>query len=177
MQRQDVLAFTRAFYAASPTFRRAQVRVRVMLPAIMFLFWAFVTLTSGFSWFATAIYFGVALLWFLIYPSRYVRSVEKYSEKMIDEGSHGKSFGAYELTLSESGLHSTGPSGTSTFHWSAVDRATLTDSYLFIFLNGPIGYPIPIKDIGSEAARDAEAYIESHRATEPEQDAAEEPQP
>ncbi|MDP4623574.1 MAG: YcxB family protein [Akkermansiaceae bacterium] len=162
IRREDALAFSRAYHDASPTFRRMQTKVRLTLPVIMVIFWMYSTWRTGFEPTITCIYLGIAALWFFIYPHRYRHNVEKYSEKMIDEGSYGKNFGSYELLLSDSGIHSTGPSGTSTFHWSSIDRVSLTETYLFIFLNGPIGYPIPIQDIGKEAARDAQAYVEKH---------------
>lgn len=133
---------------------------------MMLIVWGYTTLKSGFDWIPTTIYLGGSLLWFFLYPFRYARSVERYSEKILDEGSGSKNFGSYELEFTESGIHSVGPSGSSTFKWEAVDRTSLTDSYLFIFLNGPIGYPIPIKDIGHDAAVKAVAYIESVKAGE-----------
>ncbi|MGJ8642862.1 MAG: YcxB family protein [Luteolibacter sp.] len=162
MRREDALAFSRAYHDSSQTFRRMQTKVRLMLPAIMVIFWIYSTWRYGFNTATTCIYLGMAVLWFFIYPHRYRRNVDKYSEKMIDEGSYGKNFGSYELLLSGDGIHSTGPSGTSTFYWSSIDRVSLTETYLFIFLNGPIGYPIPIQDIGKEAALDAQAYVEKH---------------
>ncbi|MEZ5385052.1 MAG: YcxB family protein [Prosthecobacter sp.] len=165
MRREDVLAFSREYHAASPTYQRTRTRVRFMLPVIMLCLWLFVLATSGFKWISTIIYLGVALLWFILYPARFDRRVQRYAEKTIDEPSYSKSLGPCELTLSEAGLHSKTNSGESTFYWSAVDRVLLTDSYCFIFLTGPIGYPIPIADVGLEAAKDAYDYALAHRAT------------
>ncbi len=169
MRREDVLAFTREYHAASPTFRRTQTRVRFMLPVLMAILWAFSTSRSGFEWTSTLIFLGGGFFWFLFYPARFVRNVERYCEKTIDEGSYSKNFGPCELTLNDSGLHSTAPSGESKFHWSAVDRCLLTDTYLFIFLNGPIGYPIPVADVGREAALAACEYVTQKIATKDEQ--------
>lgn len=162
MGREDVLAFSRAYYAASPTYRRAKTRARLMLPIMMLILLTLTTNHSGFKVSNTVIFLGMGILWFIFYPVLFNRNVEKYCEKTIDEGSHSKNFGPCELTLSESGLHDRSPSGESTFYWSAVDRVTLTDQYLFIFLNGPMGYPIPIADVGIEAARAALEYVNSH---------------
>lgn len=162
MRREDVLAFTREYHAASPTFRRTQTRVRLMLPIIMVILLIIITTRSGFDWTAVVIFPSLGLLWFFLYPAQFARNVERYCEKAIDEGSYSKNFGPCELTLSNEGLYDKSPSGESRFHWSAVDRVLLTDNYLFIFLNGPIGYPIPIADVGNEAARAALEYVNSH---------------
>ena len=39
----------------------------------------------------------------------------------------------------------------------------LTDTYLFIFLTGPIGYPIPISQVGHEAALAAYEYAKTRQ--------------
>ena len=80
-------------------------------------------------------------------------------------GRFDENFGECELTLSDSGLHSIAPSGESKFHWASVDRTLLTDTYLFIFLNGPIGYPIPISEIGRDSALAAYKYVTQHIET------------
>lgn len=162
MGREDILAFSRAYHAASPTYRRAKTRGRFVLPIMMLILWTLTTNYAGFKVSNTVIFFGIGIPWFIFYPALFNRNVERYSEKTIDEGSYSKNFGPCELTLSELGLRDRSPSGESTFYWSAVDRVTLTDQYLFIFLNGPIGYPIPIADVGIEAARAALEYVNSH---------------
>jgi hypothetical protein len=169
MGRDDVLEFSRQYHIASPTYRRTRMRVRWMLPIIMTALWALTISRSGFEWTSTSIFIGVGLLWFFFYPARYDRNVQKYCEKTIDEGSYHKNFGQCELTLSESGLRSIAPSGESKFPWASVDRTLLTDTYLFIFLNGPIGYPIPISDIGRESALAAYEFVTQHIETKGEQ--------
>lgn len=159
MRREDVLAFSREFNTASPAFQRAKARARSTVPLLMVILWAYFTFRYGFGWGTTLNFLGIGLLWFFYYPDRFARNVEKYCEKEIDEGSSSKNFGPCELTLNDSGLHSISPSGESKFHWSSVDRCLLTDTYLFIFLNGPIGYPIPLGDIGGEAAQAAHDYV------------------
>ena len=165
MRREDILAFTREYHSASPTYQRTRMRVRFMLPAIMLCLWLFTFATRGFEWTATVVFLGVAALWYCFYPARFDRRVERYAGKTLDEASHSKCLGPCELTLSEAGLHSKSNTGESTFYWSAVDRVLLTEAYLFIFLTGPIGYPIPIADVGSEAAQSAYDYAISHKIT------------
>ena len=169
IRREDILEFTRQYHLASPTYRRTRMKVRWMLPILMTVMWALTTLRFDLSWTSIAMFFGVGLLWFLLYPARYDRNVQKYCEKSIDEGSYHKSFGECELTMSEAGLHSIAPSGESRFPWASVDRAVLTDTYLLIFLNGSTGYPIRIADPGKEAALAAYDYVKQHLGSKGEQ--------
>jgi hypothetical protein len=172
MGREDVLEFSRQYHLASPTYQRTRMRVRWMLPTIMIGLWVLTTARSGFEWTSAVIFLAIGLLWFIFYPARYDRNVQKYCEKTVDEGSYHKNFGECELTLSDLGLHSVAPSGESKFHWASVDRILLTESYLFIFLNGPIGYPIPISEIGREPAFAAYEYATQHIKTNGEQGVA-----
>ena len=165
MRREDLLAFSREYHAASPTYQRTRTRARFMLPVVMLCLWGFTWASGGFDWTRTIIYLGVAVLWFFFYPARFDRRVQRYAEKTIDEGSYSKSLGPCELTFSESGLHSMSNTGESTFYWSSVDRVLLTDSYLYIFLSGPFGYPIPIADVGQDDAQAAYDYALTHRTT------------
>lgn len=165
IRKEDILAFTRAFYAASPTFQRSRTRMRLMFPVIMLGLWLVTLATSGFDWIRTVAYLGFSLLWYGLYPARFDRNLERYCAKTLDEASQRKSLGPCELTLSESGLHSKSNTGESTFYWSAVDRVALTDTHLFIFLAGPIGYPIAIADVGLEAARAACEYALRHKTS------------
>jgi len=162
MRREDALEFNRQYHAASPTLQRTRIRLRFMLPVILIALWGITTERSGFDWTHTIFFLGISLLWFFLYPARYNRSLDKYFAKIIDEGSYSKNFGAYELTLSHEGLHSIAPSGESKFNWSSVDRTLLTDAYLFIFLNGAMGYPISISDIGRDSARASFEYVNQH---------------
>jgi hypothetical protein len=162
LRREDALEFNRQYHAASPTLQRTRIRLRFMLPVILIAFWGITTERSGFDWTHTIFFLGISLLWFFLYPAGYNRSLDKYVAKLIDEGSYRKNFGEYELTLTHEGLHSIAPSGESKFNWSSVDRTLLTDDYLFIFLNGAIGYPISISDIGSDSARAAFEYVNQH---------------
>jgi hypothetical protein len=164
IHREDVLAFNREYFAASPTYQGTRTRVRFMLPVMMLGVWLFVLATSGFAWSSTVIYLGLSVVWFFRYPAFFDRRALRYAEKAIDEPSFRKSLGPCELTLSESGLHSKTNSGESTFYWSAVDRVLLTDSYCFIFLTGPLGLLIPVDDVGPEAAQDAYDYAMAHKA-------------
>lgn len=159
MTRNDVIEFNRAFQAASPTFQRTRMRSRIIFPLIMILLWLITIWISKLNWTSTLIYLGAAFLWYSVFPSLYQRNVDKYCAKTIDEGSYSKNFGACKLSLSDSGINSISPSGTSNYTWKSIDRVTLDDTYLIIFLNGAAGYPIPIVDIGKEVSLEAYNYI------------------
>lgn len=159
IQREDALAFNRACCTASPTFRRTQTKIRLIIPVMTIAFWGFATSRSGFDWGATVIYLGIAIFWFLFYPIRYRKYLDKYLSKIVDEGSYRKNFGNFQLTLLDEGLKSISPTGQSICSWSSVDRTQLTDTHLFIFMNGFTGFPVPLRDVDREVASSALEYI------------------
>ena len=67
----------------------------------------------------------------------------------------------YHLKISDQFLICDSPTGYSEYRCDAVDRATMTDEYLFIFLAGPTGFPIRIAGVGSSVAAEAYEKIQS----------------
>lgn len=49
MRREDVLAFSREYHAASPTYQRTRTGVRFMLPVVMLCLWLFTFSSGGFN--------------------------------------------------------------------------------------------------------------------------------
>jgi hypothetical protein len=162
IRREDVLAFSRQYHEFSPTYRKTRLRARLMLPVMMLALWVFTTNSAGFEWTSTIIFFGGGLLWYFLYPLRFDKNVARYSERLLDEGGHGKCLGPCELTLADDGLHSKSSTGQGMHHWSAVDRVVMTDAYLFIFLTGSIGFPIKISDVGADVAKSAHDFSVLH---------------
>ena len=116
---------------------------------------------DGFSWAAVGIFGSIALVWWLLYPRQFDARIRKHAKKQMKESSYAKSFGRYEVVLLDEHLQSTSPTGSSTYVWSAVDRAEMDSEYLYIFLSGPLGYPIRLSEIGRETAQSARDFINS----------------
>ncbi len=166
-RKEDILAFTRAYNAASPAYQKIRSRTRWALPLVMVVIEVIQTSESGFETARALFYAAMSIAWFVLYPRRFDKNAEKYAEKASAESGYSKTLGPCTLTLSDEGLHSISAIGTSTFNWDAVSRATLTDDYLFIFLSGPIGYPIRIADIGRDVAEQALALVNEHMQPRP----------
>ncbi len=166
-RREDLLAFTKAYHAESPTYQKVRSRSRWALPLIMLVMGVIQSLESGFEMSRAVFYTAFSIAWFVLYPKWFDRNAQKYAEKASAESGYSKTLGPCTLTLSDEGLHSISAVGTSTFKWDAVSRATLTDDYLYIFLSGPLGYPIRIADIGRDVAEQALALVNQHLELKP----------
>jgi hypothetical protein len=111
-----------------------------------------------------ALFLGaIAVGWYLLYPKWLDLYLRKFTEKFLTEPGGAKMLGPCTLTLTDEGLHSVSPMGTSTFSWDAVTDVRLSSDYLHLFL-GAVGYPIQIADIGREVAEQAFAFVSQHRS-------------
>ena len=109
----------------------------------------------GFSLLATALFLGAMIAWYTLYPRRFDSRVRKHLKKQMQESGYANMFGSYEININDDHLASVGPTGDSKHKWNAVNRAELSEEYLFVFLSGPQGLPIPVNEIGVDAARQA----------------------
>jgi hypothetical protein len=161
--RDDLIAFSQAFHDHSPSVKSAVRRAQLTLPAIMAVAAAYFYFTYGGLSFV--FFLCVGLLWFFFYPAYLRRNILKATERMLKETSYQKSFGSYSVTLDDDGIASISPTGESKYKWSAVSRIQLTPDYLHIYLTGPVGYPIPRKQIGEDKIQEAKLFVESKMRT------------
>lgn len=157
----QILAMTKQYYSDSVYHQRLRSRSRWTLPILLLPVMVLFTIQFGFSWSSTAVFLIGMIGGFVIAPKRFDAQVKRYAIQQMQESSYPKSFGKYEITIDEKNLVSHGPTGYTEYHWDAVDRAILTDDYLFIFLSGPTGFPIQITEVGTDVAKKARAEIES----------------
>jgi len=162
IQEEDALAFNAQYLRGSASHQKMRARVRWLLPCVILALLLVLGFFKGFRLAEDLFFASVAVVWAVCYPKKMDRDVLKYAKKQMRESSYAKSFGDYRLTLSEEGLHSTSPLGSASYSWGGVDRAELTHEYLFIFLAGPLGYPIRRAEVGSDVADAAYAYVSSH---------------
>mgnify|MGYP001389581527 CR=1 FL=1 len=161
IREEDALALNEQFLRGSPSHQKMRARQRWALPCVMLVLLLFTGFSRGFKLSSTLLCAGVAAAWFVIYPKRMDALVRKCVGRQMAESSYPKSFGTCELTISEEGMHSISPLGSALYGWSGVDRAELTPEYLFIFLAGPLGYPIRRSEVGSDVAEAAYEYVAS----------------
>lgn len=164
LDENDALAFTEKYLRDSISHQRVKARVRWVLPILLIAMACYYTWRDGFSWFLPGIFGSIALLWWLLYPGRFDSRVRALAKKQMGESSYAKSFGRYEVVLLDEHLLSTSPTGSSTYLWSAVDRVEMDSQYLYIFLSGPLGYPMRLSEIGRDIAQSAFNFVTSRIA-------------
>lgn len=166
--KDDALAFACHYYGTSPTVRSTRVRAQITFVLTLTAF-GLLVLSGGDRLRPLGIgLLAGAGLFAVRYPSWNRSALRKSAEKMIAESAYGKAFGRYTLAITEDGVASVSPAGESKYAWNAINRVTLTPEYLFIFLAGPQGFPIPRAQVPDSAIQEVKAFVESHmRNTEP----------
>jgi hypothetical protein len=155
------LAFSEQYYRDSASHQRVRSQTRWVLPIMLLPVIAVFWFQFGISYSAVAIFVAGIVAWAVIAPKRFDVRVRRYMHKQMLESSYHKSLGEYRLKFSDQLLICDSPTGYSEYRWNAVDRVTMTDEFLFIFLAGPTGFPIRIAEVGSAAAAEAYEKIQS----------------
>ena len=156
----ETLAMTEQFYKDSPSHQRIRNRTRWTLPLILVPIVILFTLRFGFALPSIAVFAVGIVAWIVIAPHRFDARIRRYALNQMKESSFAKSFGKYTIQINDEHLLSDGPTGHTEYNWDAVDRTILTDKYLFVFLSGPLGFPIKTIDVGSEEAIKAHGRIQ-----------------
>jgi hypothetical protein len=163
MTESDALAFTERFLRDSKSHQAIRSWVRWVATCLFLttaVYYAWKYSVRGGPWLIFAGVFGfLAIAWCLFYLRLFDASVLKLARKQLRESSHAKALGAYEVQLLDEHLQSKSPLGLNIFAWTAVDRVVMDSEHLFIFLAGPMGYPIRISEIGQEAAQRAHDFV------------------
>ncbi len=156
----EALALTELFYKDSPSHQRIRNRTRWVLPIFLLPIVILFTLQFGFS-LPSIVVFAIAIVgWIIIAPRRFDTQIRRYAQNLMKESSYAKSFGEYTIQINDGHLLSNGPTGHAEYNWNAVDRAILTDKYLFIYLSGASGLAIKTSEIGTENALNAHSRIQ-----------------
>jgi hypothetical protein len=164
----DALAFTERFHHDSKAHQAIRTRARWSLPLILLVIACFSTWRFGPLPASFAIFLIFSVAWWLFYPRWFDARVRALVKKQLSETSNIRNLGTYELQLLNEHLHSISPLGSSTYAWAGIDRVVMDSDYLYIFLSGPMGYPIRISEIGLDAAQRAHDFIsERINATHP----------
>lgn len=151
----DILAFSERFYSSSPSHRKTRESTRLLLPLILTPVTLLFIYKFGFSPIPVAIFLVTAIGWYVLYPWRFDMQVRRYAKKQMQESGFANLFGTYEVSINDEHLTSIGPVGESKYKWNAVNRAELSEKYLFVFLSGPQGLVIPVSQVGFDVARQA----------------------
>lgn len=162
LSEQTNLDYNLYFLKNSAAHRKQQRNALLIPPAIFLGIGLYAYRTTGHITSFVCLFPIMALLYvgFVLFtrPGAIRRNILAHLRTPVAE----MTYGDYELTLEEDGLHARSHLGYSHYHWSAVASSQLDAHYLIITLAGTLGYPIPVATIGRENAQAAHAFIQQH---------------
>jgi hypothetical protein len=160
VSKADVLALSLYYYASSSTVRRSRILNQASVPFLLVLIAALGFFREPGPFVLVSPLLIIAAIWALFYPRLHRWYLRQTAERFLNEASYQKAFGSYTLSLNEKGIGSSSPVGEGNYLWSCVSRVSLTPEYLFIFLAGPQGYPIPRAQVPDATIQEIRAFAE-----------------
>jgi hypothetical protein len=152
-------AFIQHYYTISPSVRSTRAKCRWLFPGILTGF-SLINLLIDPDILLVSILLSLAAIGFVLYPKYYDWSLAKAAKRISAEPNRQKMYGDYTVAFTDEGIVSCGPKSRGTYFWQAVDRVTLTEDYLFIYLGGAVGYPIRRSQVGEEAIIGIKAFVD-----------------
>src|SRR5258706_1428222 len=132
VNRADVLAMTQHYYASSATARRSRLINRMSVPIVMFVIAVLVSFRDPHYLLQASPFFLMAVIWVIVYPRIHKWYLLQAVERMLNESEYERAFGAYTMSLSETGIASASPIVSGTYPWPSVSRVSLTQDHRFL---------------------------------------------
>ena len=110
----DALALTERYVRDSKSLQATRTRGRWIVPCLFTAMACFHTWKDGFLSVIPIVSVVFAIAWWFFYPRRFDSRVRAQVKKQMEESTHAKHYGSYELELLDEHLHSTSPLGSST---------------------------------------------------------------
>ena len=150
----DILEFNLYHHQHSPNSRRACLLLRVIMFILMLLI-SLSFLIQTFVEESSAVYFLfwliLAVLWAVLFPRFYQRSIKKEVEKMYNEGKNKGIICKHRLSLTPDMIINTTDFGESKTYWSSVEKIASTDNHVFIYASAVMAFIIPKRAFSDES--------------------------
>jgi hypothetical protein len=162
----DLLAFNRYHMNHSPSLRRYHwyVRIGTSILCVVVCLITFYALTRSFQIPVVfyAIAFGLGIFFFFALPSMIWSSTKKRIERMFREGQNKGMSNTTKLAISEDGMEANNSLSASKMLWSAIEKITVTDEYIFLYVSAMNAMVIPQRAFATEAQRQEFIQLVQH---------------
>jgi hypothetical protein len=163
---EDLLAFNRYHIDHSPSLRRYHMYVRIgtSLLCIVVCLVTFYALTQSFqiplAFYAIA--FGLGIFFFFALPSMIWSSTRKRIERMFREGQNKGMTKLTTLSIGQDGMEANNGLSTSKLVWSAIEKMSITDEYIFIYISALNAVVVPKRAFATEGQRQEFIQLAQH---------------
>lgn len=149
----DILEFNLYHHQHSPNSRRAYLVLRFVISILMllislsFLIQTFVD-ESSMAYFL--FWLILAILWIVLFPRLYQRSIKKEIAKMYNEGKNKGIICKHKLSLTPDMIINTTDFGESKTRWSSIEKIVSTDNHIFIYASAVMAFIVPRRAFSDE---------------------------
>ncbi len=154
---EDLLAFNRYHIDHSPSLRRYHqyVRIGTSVLCIVVCLVTFYALTQSFripiAFYAIA--FGLGIFFYFALPSMIWSSTKKRIERMFREGQNKGMAKLTTLSIGQDSMEANNGLSTSKLVWSAIEKMSVTDEYIFMYVSAMNAVVVPKRAFATEAQR------------------------
>ena len=146
LTKQDFIDFNMNYMSNSKTVKKLFIAQRYIVP-IIFLLIPFIMIRSmsiPLGYWVNLFLLGY-MLWVIFYPKYFKWTSSKGILKMLDESENADMLGNRSLTLTEKGIIELSTLSESKADWSAIEKITQTEKYIFIFFSSVAAYILPVR--------------------------------
>ncbi len=150
---EDIHAFNRHYATTAAQPKANQLRVRIaltlLLASLLFALGIAVHAPIGF-WIIGGL---ILLAWWRVYPRRIEAISRQATKRLYADGKNLGMLGPHVVTFDDEWLCELTPDREVRTRWRAVEKATLTDDHLFLYVSGFSAVIVPLRAFGTAEER------------------------
>ena len=144
LEEKDYIQFNLFQIQDSNKIKKKLTRQRITL-SILFIVIALLSFfnLNRFPLIVGGIFLGMAIIWYLIFPSFAKRQVVRSTKKTIASGRLANLFDEVQLVLNHEGVREIRSQGEFVTNWEDIDRINIQNDYVYLFITESLVIIIP----------------------------------
>lgn len=129
----DWVEFQRNYLENSASMRKMKIVVTVLFPFLCLMIGLVEYLRDDLTYIGVSILILFSVLWVIIYPKKFVSTMLKRSEKLLNNEDNNGYLGPHSVEFNESGMTHKAPESESTIKWIGIKRVLENEKYYFLY--------------------------------------------
>lgn len=158
---QDYINFNLFHIQNSKMATKALKIQRYTIPALyLVLAYVFASIGDGSYILSFTIFTIFAILWLVLYPKFYYRTIIRNVKKMMKEGKNEGLLGEHIMILSSEGIVDKNTTGETKVAWTGIQEVKEDKDYLYLYNSSVSAYILPKREI--HHLDELKSYIKTH---------------
>lgn len=129
----DWVEFQRNYLENSASMRKMKIVVTVLFPFLCLLIGLVEYLRDDLTYIGVSILTLFSILWVVIYPKRFVQTMLKRTEKLLNNSDNDGYLGPHSVEFNEFDMTHKAPESESTIKWVGIKRVLENEKYYFLY--------------------------------------------